>query len=382
MEFAFNDEQEMIRDSAAAFLKDQSSSEAIRQAMATELGYEPKLWNSLCSELYWQAIHLPESCGGMGLGYVELAAVFEQMGQHLLCAPYFSTVAMAANAIRLAGDEARQQQWLGAIAEGKTATLAFTGSAAFTPAAVTATCQREDGEYLLNGSYQHVIDAASSELLVLAARDESGAIQLFACESANPAIKAVAQPSMDQTRRRGSITVSELRLPAAARLCAQPDSSAVLQQSLDLASIALAAEQVGMMQRLLDMAVDYTKERKQFNRPIASFQAIKHMAADMMLATEAGRSAVYYAACIADEFLSGPGSAESLAEAASIAVAWCSENCFKSAADTLQMHGGVGFTWEYDVHLFFKRAKASEHFLGDSAFHRERVATILLGDGQ
>ncbi len=381
MEFAFNDEQQMIRDTAEAFLQNHSDSAAIRQAMASPLGYDAALWQTLCQDMYWQALHLPEAVGGIGLGYVELVAIVEQMGRHLLCAPYFSTVALAANALLLAGSEAQQVEHLGTIAEGKTASLAFSSSAAFTPDAVTATFTRDGDSVVLSGAYQHVIDGASCELLVLAARDAaSGALQLFVAPADAEGIHREAVPGMDQTRRRAKIQLDGLRLPAAAQLGEFENAEAPLQQCLDLACIALAAEQVGLMQQLLDMAVAYTGERQQFNRPIASFQAVKHIAAEMMLRTEVGRSAIYYAACIADEFLAGTASASALAEAASVAKAWCSEAAFKNAGDTLQLHGGVGFTWEYDVHLFFKRAKASEHLLGNSDEHRERIAAMLLDE--
>ncbi len=379
MEFAFNQEQLMIRETAESFLKDQSSSEAIRKVMASEPGYSTELWQSICADMYWQAIHLPEACGGMALGYVELVAVAEQMGRYLLCAPYFSTVALAANALLLAADENQRQQYLAQVAEGTTASLAFSSNAKSDLCSVTARCVRDGDSYILNGEYQHVNDGASSELLVLAARDEAENIQLFICDNKAEGVQRTATPTMDQTRHRASISVSNLQLPTSARLAAAENANASLAQCLDLATIFLAAEQVGAMQQLLDMAVGYTQERKQFNRPIASFQAIKHMAADMMLRTEVGRSAVYYAACIADQFLASETSAEELAEAASVAKAWCSESAFKNAGDCLQMHGGVGFTWEYDVHLFFKRAKSSEHFLGSSDYHRERVAGMLLG---
>ncbi|MBD2858344.1 acyl-CoA/acyl-ACP dehydrogenase [Spongiibacter sp. KMU-158] len=381
MEFAFNEEQLMIQESAESFLRDKSTSESIRRVMDTDTGYCPELWQSICQDMYWQAIHLPESCGGMGLGYVELLAVTEQMGRYLLCAPFFSSVALAANAILLAGSESQKQCYLSAIAEGKTATLAYSSSGSSQSFNhVVARCVADGDHYILNGDYQHVIDGASSEFLILAARDEQDDIQLFLVDGMSAGLEVQALPTMDQTRHRARLSASNLRLPASTRLSQFDNANTAFSAVLDLATIALAAEQVGLMQQLLDMAVAYTGERQQFNRPIASFQAIKHMAADMMLRTEVGRSAVYYAACIADEYLAGTGTSESLAEAASIAKAWCSESAFKNAADCLQMHGGVGFTWEYDVHLFFKRAKASEHFLGNSAQHRERIATMLLDE--
>lgn len=381
MDFAFTDEQQMIRDSAETFLKATSTSAAVRAAMSTELGYDAELWQRLCGELYWQAIHIPETYGGLGLSYVEVVALFEQMGRFLLCAPYFSTVALATNALLCAGSEAQKADYLGRICAGSTATLAFTRSRDWSVEGVSAEFQRRGDEVVLNGEYRYVIDGHSAEFLILAAReqgcDQPSGIRLFVVRAEQAGLERQVLPTMDQTRRQANIRLNNLCLPASAEL--EHGDWLALEKTLQLATIALAAEQAGAMQQLLDMTVAYTQERHQFNRPIASFQAIKHKAADMMLRSEVARSAIYYAACTADTALSdGNAFRADLAEAASIAKSWCSESCFSNAAEALQMHGGVGFTWEYDVHLYFKRAKASEHLLGDSSWHRENIAAMLL----
>lgn len=381
MDFAFTDEQQMIRDSAETFLKATSTSAAVRAAMSTELGYDAELWQRLCGELYWQAIHIPETYGGLGLSYVEVVALFEQMGRFLLCAPYFSTVALATNALLCAGSEAQKADYLGRICAGSTATLAFTRSRDWSVEGVSAEFQRRGDEVVLNGEYRYVIDGHSAEFLILAAReqgcDQPSGIRLFVVRAEQAGLERQVLPTMDQTRRQANIRLNNLCVPASAEL--EHGDWLALEKTLQLATIALAAEQAGAMQQLLDMTVAYTQERHQFNRPIASFQAIKHKAADMMLRSEVARSAIYYAACTADTALSdGNAFRADLAEAASIAKSWCSESCFSNAAEALQMHGGVGFTWEYDVHLYFKRAKASEHLLGDSSWHRENIAAMLL----
>lgn len=383
MDFAFTDEQQMIRDTAEAFLKDTSTSEAVRTAMVSELGYDAELWQRLCGEMYWQAIHIPEAYGGLGLSYIELVAIVEQMGRYLLCAPYFSTVCLATNALLCAGSEEQKAEHLGAICEGKTATLAWSNTGGWTADSVSASARKDGDDYLLNGDYRYVIDGASAELLILAAKEEgSDAVQLFAVDAAAAGIERQALPTMDQTRRQAAIQLKDLRVPAGAKLaCESGDVADALNKTLQLATVALAAEQAGGMQQLLSSAVEYTQERKQFNRPIASFQSIKHKAADMMMRNEVARSSIYYAACVADEALTGGELSAELPEAASIAKAWCSEAYFKNAGEAMQMHGGVGFTWEYDVHLYFKRAKASEHLLGNSDQHRENIASLLL-DGE
>ncbi|KAA1194544.1 acyl-CoA dehydrogenase [Pseudohalioglobus sediminis] len=384
MDFAFTEEQEMIRDTAAAFLAEVSTSEAVRRAMATEQGYDPELWQRICGEMYWQAIHVPEAHGGMGLGYIEVVAMMEQMGRYLLCSPFFATVCMAGNALLLAGSEEQKSHWLGQLCErGLTATLAFNGgSRIWDASSITATYRRTGDAFLLNGDYRYVIDGHSAELLVVAAREEGSeaeeGISLFLLPADSAGVGRTWLPTMDQARKQAAIQLSDVSLAADALLGEAGKGWHALAQVIDLAAVALAAEQVGGCQQLLDMTVDYTSERVQFNRPIASFQAVKHKAADMMLQTEVARSGVYYAACVAQEALVGGELAAELPEAASVAKAYSSDAYFAVAGDTLQLFGGVGFTWEYDVHLYFKRAKSSEHLLGDGAQHRERLAALLL----
>ncbi|HUH38164.1 MAG TPA: acyl-CoA dehydrogenase family protein [Spongiibacteraceae bacterium] len=388
MEFSLSDEQQMIRDTAAAFLAEVSDSAAVRQAMATEAGYLPETWQRLCAEMYWQAILVPEEFGGLGLGYVELAVVLEQMGARLLCAPFFSTVCLGVNALLVAGDDAQKAQYLPAIAEGSlTATLAYTGPAGrWDLDAVSATWRRDGDDYVLDGDYRYVPDGHTADLIIVAAREagSSGAagISLFAVPADSAGLSRSWLPTMDQTRKQASLQVQALRLPATARMGAEAQTGAALQKIIQLAQIGIAAEQMGGARAVLDQAVAYTRERVQFGRSIASFQAIKHKAADMMLKAEVSLSAVYYAACVAQEALFGAASiAAELPEAASMAKAYCSDTYFFNAGNALQMHGGVGFTWEYDVHLYFKRAKSTETFLGTGAYHRERIASLLL-DGE
>lgn len=390
MEFRFTEEQLMIRDTAQSFLAEVSTSEAIRAAMATDLGYDPKLWQQICQDLVWPAIHIPEQYGGMGLGYVELVAMLEQMGRYLLCSPFFATVCLGANCLLLAGTEEQKAQWLPQIAAGKTATLAFAGAAAglragqWDVSTVSATAVRDGADFLLNGEYRYVCDGASAELLILAAREPGSigdqGVSLFVVPADTAGIERVSLPTLDQTRKQAAICLGNVRVSRAALMGHPGQAAAVLSRILDLAAVAISAEQMGGAQQCLDMAVTYTKERVQFGRSIASFQAIKHKAADMMLRVEVARSGVYYAACIAQEALESGPLANELPEAASIAKSYCSDAYFKNAAECLQMHGGVGFTWEYDVHLHFKRAKASEHFLGAAAYHREKLASLLLDE--
>ena len=374
MEFRFNDEQQMIRETAEAFLREQSDAAAVRRVMATEQGFDPALWSRLAGEMGWCAMHIPESCGGLGLGYVELVALMEEMGKRLLCAPFFSSVCLGANAILCAGSTAQHATLLPGIADGSVrATLAWTDAGG----GDAACCSRvEDGGWVIDGEYRYVVDGHTADLLVVAARAANG-LRLFAVPAATPGIHREWLPTMDQTRKLAAIRLEGVVVADDALLGADVDARPALDKTLDLARIALAAEQCGVAQQVLDMAVAYTKERHQFGRAIASFQSIKHKAADMMLKAEAARSAVYYAACVADEALSGGALGAELTQAASLAKACCSETAFFNAGSAMQMYGGVGFTWEYDLHLYFKRARASEAFLGTPAWHRERIAEGL-----
>lgn len=384
MEFSFTEEQKMIRDTAQAFLAEVSSSNAIRSAMDTEQGFDPQIWQRICEEMYWQAIHIPEEYGGMGLGYVDLVVMLEQMGRYLLCSPFFSTVCLASNALIVAGTDEQKQQYLTQICEGSlTATLAYTSkNGQWDATAVQGIVTAQGDDYVLNGTYRYVLDGHTAQLLIVAARSEGSegeqGISLFAIDSDTLGVKRTWLPTMDQTRKQAEIVFDNVRVSSSQLMGEENNAWPQLNKVLQLAAIAIAAEQVGGSQQVLDLTVEYTKERVQFGRPIAGFQAVKHQAADMMLRTEVARSAVYYAACVAEEALSGGLLADELGEAASVAKSYCSEGYFKNAGDALQLHGGVGFTWEYDVHLYFKRAKSSELFLGDAAYHREHVATLLL----
>lgn len=385
MEFTFTDEQAMIRDTADAFLAEVSTSSAVRSAMATELGYDPQLWQRLCGEMFWQAIHIPEEYGGMGLGYVELVAMLEQMGRYLFCSPFYATVCLGANALLIAGSEEQKARYLPRIVEGTTATLAYTGiSGRWDAAAVELECVREGDGYRLDGTCRFVPDGHSAELLVVAARepgsDGEAGISLFVLPADSRGISREWLPTMDQTRKQGQLVFEGVAAGTDTLMGEAGRAWPTLSRIIDLATVAIAADQVGGSQQALDSTVAYLQERVQFGRVIASYQAVKHKCADMMLQVEAARSAAYYAACIADEVLRGGPLGAELPEAASVAKAYCSDAYFHNAGTGIQLHGGVGFTSEYDIQLYFKRAKSTETFLGDGAWHRERLAARLLDE--
>ena len=383
MEFAFSDEQEMIRESAESFLADVSDSAAVRVAMASELGHDPELWQRVCSEMVWPAIHIPEEYGGLGLGFVELAILLEQMGRRLFCSPFFASACLATPALLLAGSEEQKARWLPQLAEGSlTATLAYASNNRNGLDAVQASIREEGDGFVIDGALRQVVDGHSAGLLIVAGRGREG-VSLFAVSADTPGISRRLVPTMDQTRKFAEVKFDKVFVAADARLGTPGQGGELLEKVLQLACIALAAEQTGGAQQSLDLTLAYTAERQQFGRAIASFQAIKHRAADMMLEVECARSAAWYAACVAEEVLAANGDQGVAAElplAAALAKSRCSEAFFHCAAESIQLHGGVGFTWEYDPHLYFKRARASEALFGAPSWHRERIATALLGE--
>jgi alkylation response protein AidB-like acyl-CoA dehydrogenase len=374
MEFSFSESQNELRRAARRFLEVASSEERVRAAMETEQGYDSDVWEQLSEELAWTALTIPEAYGGLGMTYLDLHPLMEEMGRALLCSPFFSTICLGANALLLGGSDEQKQRYLPGIAAGEmTATLAYAEKKnAMSADGVEATYSRNGAGYILRGDKSYVLDGHTADLLVVAARSEgsSGAegVSLFVVPGSTDGLKRAWLPTMDQTRRLASVELGDVTVPADALLAEEGRGWELCERTLDLARIALAAEQVGAAEMCLDMSVEYAKVRQQFGRPIGSFQAIKHKCADMLMMIESARSAAFYASAIAAQH--DPG----LEEAASSAKAFCSDTFFHCAAETIQIHGGIGFTWEHPAHMYFKRAKATEVLLGDPSFHRERVA--------
>ncbi|HWL42951.1 MAG TPA: acyl-CoA dehydrogenase family protein [Ilumatobacter sp.] len=370
MNFAFTEEQEELRNMVRSFLEAKSPESAVREQMETDDGYDTAVWQQMAEQMGLQALHIPEEYGGQGFGYVELGIVLEEMGRALLCAPYFASVVLAANTLLQSGDEAAKAAHLPGIASGETiATLAFTepsgkwDEAGITLEATVTSDGAGDG-YTLTGTKSFVIDGATAALIIVAARTANG-VSLFTVDGGADGITKTRLNTMDQTRKQAKL---EFAGTPATLLGTEGQGWAVLETVLDLAAVGLAAEQVGGAQFVLDMAVQYAKDRVQFGRPIGSFQAIKHKCADMLLEVESAKSAAYYGLWCASEMN------DELPSTASLAKAYVSEAYFHAAAENIQIHGGIGFTWEHPAHLYFKRAKSSELLFGDPTYHRELLA--------
>ncbi|HEX3461362.1 MAG TPA: acyl-CoA dehydrogenase family protein [Acidimicrobiales bacterium] len=366
MNFAFSEEQDELRKSVKRFLEDKSPETEVRRLMETTEGYDPAVWTQMADQLGLQSLTIPEEFGGSGFSYVELIVVLEEMGAALLCAPFFSTVALGANAILTSGDQKAKEEYLPGIASGETiATLAHTeDSGQWDTDSVTLTAAPSGDGWSLNGHKSFVIDGHVANLILVVGRTDAG-ISLFAVAGDAEGLTRTPLATMDQTRKQARL---EFANTPARLIGTDGEASAGLSKTLDLAAVALAAEQVGGAQRCLDSSVEYAKTRIQFGRPIGSFQAIKHKCADMLLEVESAKSAAYYAGWAAAE------DSDELPVVASLAKSYCSEAYFHAAAETIQTHGGIGFTWEHPAHLYFKRAKSSELLLGDPSYHRELLA--------
>jgi alkylation response protein AidB-like acyl-CoA dehydrogenase len=369
MNFGFSEEQDELRKMVRRFLEEKSPESEVRRLMATTEGYDPAVWSQMANELALQGLGIPEEFGGQGYGPVELYVVFEEMGAALLCSPYFSTVALAANALLLVGDDQSKSGYLPGIASGETiATVALTDDEGRWDLSSTSTTATRAGDsFVLSGVRNYVTDGSTASLLLVPAMTDAG-LSLFAVEGDASGVSRETLSTMDQTRKQSRIVFEN----APARLVGEEGAALNgLEATMQIAAAALAAEQVGGAQRVLDSSVEYAKNRVQFGRPIGSFQAIKHKCADMLLDVESAKSAAYYAAWAAQE------RNDELPIAASLAKSFCSEAYFHCAAENIQIHGGIGFTWEHPAHLYFKRAKSSELFLGDPAYHRELLAQRL-----
>jgi alkylation response protein AidB-like acyl-CoA dehydrogenase len=370
MKFSFTDEQQEFRSVLRRFLEDKSPTTEVRRLMETDEGCDPDVWRQLSRELGLTAIHIPESYGGQGFGIGELAIAVEEMGRALLCAPYFASTVLAATAILKAGSEDQKQLMLPDIASGETvATLSLAEeSGAWETSGVTMTATANGDKYTLEGTKSFVLDGCTAGLIVVVARKAGSSgddgVSFFTVAGDAAGLERTQLNSMDPTRKLARLTFSGVE---AELLGEEGGAAGPLAETLDVAAICLANEMVGGAERLRESAVEYANMRVQFGRAIGSFQTLKHKAADMLLDVELAKSAAYYAAAAADE------DDEEVSALASLAKAAAADVYMQTAVHTVQIHGGIGFTWDNDTHLWFKRAKSSEVFLGGSAYHRERL---------
>lgn len=370
MQFSFSSEQEEFRSNLRRFLAEHSPAKQVRRLMETDAGWERDGWRRLNEALGLTALRIPEAHGGHGFGFSEIGIVLEEMGRALLCAPYFATAVLATGAIMNAGTEADKQALLPDIALGDTvATLACAeDDGRWDASGTTLTATPSGGGYRLDGHKSFVLDGHTADMIVVLARapgsaGESG-LSFFTVRGDASGLGRRLLQTMDPTRKLARLTFSgvEATLLGEAGAAAAPFGRTMIE-----AAVCLANEMVGGAERLREDALAYSKMRMQFGRVIASFQSMKHKAADMLLDVELAKSAAYYAAAALDD-----GDAD-VAATASLAKACASETYMQTAIHAIQIHGGIGFTWDNDTHLWFKRAKSSEVLFGDASYHREQM---------
>ena len=366
MRFGFSEEQEQLRDAVRRFLADRSPVSEVRRLMEIDDGYDPEVWRQLCHDLALAGVHIPQAYGGQGFTFAELGVVLEEMGRALYCGPYFSSTVLAATALLEAGTEDDKAERLPALASGnRLAALAFTergGGWDLDAVGLVA----ENGR--LTGSKSHVVDGCIADLLLVVAREPgttgTDGLSLYAVDATAAGVSRIPLKTLDPTRKLARIALDGANGRVVGK---QGEAGPALARALDLANAALANEMVGGAARLLDSAVAYARERVQFGRAIGSFQAVKHRLADLTLTVELAKSAAYQAANAAAD------NHDDLPALASLAKSAAADAYMQAAKDCIQIHGGIGFTWENDTHLYYKRAKSSEVFLGDPGKHREHI---------
>jgi alkylation response protein AidB-like acyl-CoA dehydrogenase len=377
MDIGFTEEQELLRASARRFLENECPTAFVRERMAEPAAVTDAFWRKL-SDQGWFGILYPEEAGGSALGLVDMTVLMEEMGRAVMPGPFFSTILLGGSAILEAGSQAQRQEWLPRIVAGSAkVSLAWTEpNARWDAAGIVASGRETASGFVLSGTKLFVPDAHSSDALVVAVRTRDGStmedgISLFLVPNDTPGLAVTLLPTVDETRKLCEVRLDQVAVPAATLLGEKHGAWPALSRVLDRATVALCAEMCGGAQRVLDMTTDYAKIRIAFGKPIGSYQGVKHRAADMLVDVENAKSLTYYAAWAIDEELAEAPLAVSMAKA------YASDACRKVAGAGIQLHGGIGFTWEHDLQLYFKRAKASEVAFGDATWHRERVARLL-----
>jgi len=375
VQFALTETQQTLKNTVRKFLAAECPIAEVRKLMETETALDPALWRKI-AEQGWNGMILPEEYGGFGMGMVEMAATMEEMGRALLPGPFFSTVLMAGPLLEGSSNSSEKQKYLSAIASGeaKAAVALLEDSASWSPDAVQLKAASSASGYTLDGRKLFVWDAAVADFLICVAR-LNAEIALFLIPAKAGGLGITDLPAMDSTRKLYQVALDSVSVPRENLLAEGKPARAALEHMLGVATAGLVAEMTGGMQRLLEMTVEYAKTRKQFGRPIGQFQAVQHLCADMLVYTESSRSAAYYAAWAIQERVPEAGLAVSVAKA-------YSSDAYREVGNrAIQVHGGMGFTWENDAHLFYRRAKASELAFGDATYHRERIARMVIDAG-
>ena len=369
MDFALDEDQVALQSVLREFLTDRSPEAAVRAQLEDAAGYDRDLWDLMAGQLGVCGMAVPEEYGGAGFSFFELGLVLEELGRSLTVSPFFASCVMAAQLLLAVDDESARKDYLPGIAAGSLiASVALAeDSGSWRPEDVTTRAEERDGAWRLTGHKSYVLDGAVAGLLLVIARTDDGPA-IFAVDTTPDGAEGLVLeplPTMDQTRKQARVTFDGT---SARLLGTAAGAQAALATMLDRSAIALAADALGGTGKVLEMSVEYAKIREQFGRPIGSFQAIKHKCASMLVDLESSRSAVYYALWAVS---AGNPDERTVAP---LAKAYCVDTYLHAAGENIQIHGGIGFTWEHPAHLYLKRAKSSQVLLGDSDFHRQQLA--------
>jgi len=371
MDFSFTEEQQMLRDTARRFLDDKAPTEVVRSLMETDEGFDSGLWSDIATQ-GWQAMAIPEDRGGAGFTFLEMAILMEEMGRTLFPAPYLSSIVLGADLVMTVATDEQQKEILPDVAAGETrlALAHLEASGRWDEEGIQMEARSDGSDLVLDGTKTFVLDGHTAHRLLVPVRTAAG-VSIVVVDADAGGVERRRLETMDMTRKQAEVSFDGVRVPSSAVLGEPGAGWPALEQTLRRAAVALAYEQVGGAQRCMEMSVDYAKVRVQFGRPIGSFQAIKHKCADMLVQVESAKSAAYHAgwAATADP--------AELAVVSHLAKSYCSEAFFFCAAENIQIHGGIGFTWEHDAHLYFKRAKTDELLFGSPAYHRGLLADAL-----
>ena len=374
MDFGLSEDQELLQRSARDFLARECPTAFVREMMHSTDGYSRAFHEKLAG-MGWTGLVVPEAYGGLGLGMLDLAVLAEEMGRVVLPGPFFSSSVLAALSLTYSGAAALKKQWLPRLAAGDAVgTLALLEDSDWLdPAGVSARCVPTRTGYRLNGTKMFVTDAQVADFLIAVFHGRGAratGLSLFLVPRDTPGVSVAPLESIDQTRRPCEVVFRNVDVPKSARIADERKCGKVVSRVIDAACVVLAADSLGGAQRALEMSVEYSKMRQQFGRPIGSFQAVKHLAAEMVSDIEPSRSLLWYAAYAYD------AEPRTASRAAAMAKARLSDVYARTTNRAVQIHGGIGFTWEHDMHLWFKRAKWNETAFGDATYHRERLAQL------
>ncbi len=375
MDFDLSKAQKLLQQSARDFFTRECKPERVRELMATETAYDAELWQTMADQGF-TGLTIPEEYGGLGLSLVDLITVAEEMGRACLPGPFLSTL-WAASLIERAGNEGQRKQYLEPISAGELkATVALLEeSADWNPDAVQLRAEKDGKEYRLRGAKHFVTDAEVADVIIVVARDGDDLV-LLPVEKGVAGVTITATPGIDATRKLYTVEFDNVTVPESSALAFTTKTKEALEAATDVANVAICAEMLGGMQWTLDNTVEYAKTRQQFGKPIGIYQAVQHQCADMFNYSESARSAVYYAAWAVSE------NDPSAKLAVSIAKGYASDAAREVGNRGVQIHGGIGFTWEHNIQLYYKRAKASEIMFGDANYHREEIARKVVDESE